>query len=489
MFILKNGIITHNSGANHVLGATLTVALPLTKRLNVRTGTHIIWGTSNADSRGIDAFKKVLQNPEGYDCLKFRNVWRQLEKGKEYLQYIPTNPFEFLIPSWEKEKGVGYFIPTYEIMCLDKDGNSNRDKAYDLIMEERQKKMESVNNEEDSDVLTYIADHPIYMEEALIVSKGKRFSSNELSRQIVNIETKVIEPLIIRGDLEFEKNNKGEVLGVNFYENKKGAISLLEIPEFAEKRANYFYVPLINEIPNKLRIAGIDSIDQGSSDSTGSGSDIACVVKKRFNPNSPLDEMNNTYVAIYNERPKYAKDGWENVLKLLVFTRSVALLEYTKIGIKDYIIDTMKMGRFLAYEPKAPGEKITNYKRNKNKKGMRVTADVIHFYLGLIEEYIRENYRNILFKQLLEQISMYTYEEKTKFDLIAAMGMCEILSAEFREILPQIEEDKPTRKAMRWYHNENGKKVFGIVPDHYKDFGIIDNRIPKYYEQGIPVYN
>jgi hypothetical protein len=219
-----------------------------------------------------------------------------------------------------------------------------------------------------------------------------------------------------------------------------------------------------------------------SSDSAGAGSNLGCVVKKRLNPNNPLDPNNNSYVALYNERPKYAKDGWENVIKLLVFTRSIGLLEYTKIGIKDYIVDTLKLGKFLAYEPKAPGEKINNYKRNKHKKGLKVTSDIIHFYLGLIEEYLRENYNKILFKELLDQLSLYSFEEKTKYDLIAAMGMCEILSAEFRDVLPTIVKEENKRRAMKWYIDYDGRRKFGVPPDFNPDFPIIDNKVKLFYD-------
>ena len=477
-----NIIALEESGSNPKLDKMIGIAESNTRRGTVKTGIILGWGTSNEDSRGIETFKKVLTNPTVYDAISFENVWRNVEKGKEYIKHIPRNPFRYLIPEDSQAKGVGYFIPTYDIKCLDEFGNPDREKAYDEIIKERNKKIQGVG-EEDTSVLAYIADHPIYMEEALIVSKGKRFSSNELSRQIVNIETKVIEPNIIRGDLEFTKDNKGNITGVNFYENKKGVIKLLEIPEFAEKISNYYHVSLLNEIPDKLRVAGIDSIDQGSEDSSGNGSNLGCVVKKRFNPNNPLDSYNNCYVAIYNERPKYAKDGWENVIKLLVFTRAIGLLEYTKIGIKDYVVDTLKLGKFLAYEPKAPGEKITTYKRNKHKKGLKVTADIINFYLGLIEEYLRENYQKILFKELLEQLSMYSFEEKTKYDLIAAMGMCEILSAEFRDILPTVAKEENIRKAMKWYIDYDGKRKFGVPPDFMSDFPILDNKIPLYYDR------
>jgi hypothetical protein len=473
-----NIIALEESGSNPKLDKMIGIAESNTRRGTIKTGVIFGWGTSNEDSRGIETFKKVLTNPLVYDAIAFDNVWRSVENGKEYIEQIPRNPFKYLIDDDNNvTKGVGYFIPTYDIKCLDEFGNPDREKAYDEIIAERNKKIIGVGDD-DSSVLAYIADHPIYMEEALIVSKGKRFSSNELSRQIVNIETKVIEPKLYRGDFEFITNAKKDIIGVQFIPYNKGKVSLLEIPNHATKHGNNYQVFLTNDMPDKLYIAGIDSIDQGTEDSAGVGSSLGCLIKKRFDPNDSLNPFNNTYVGLYNERPKYAKDGWEVVLQMLIFYRAIGLLEYTKIGLKDYIVDTMKLGKYLSYEPKAPGEKITNYKRKQNKKGIRITTDIINFYLGLIEEYIRENNKNILFKQLLEQLSMYTFEDKTKYDLIAAMGMCEILSSEFKEILPTTEV-KEVREAMKWYTTSSGKRIFGIPPK--KDiFGNVNNyRTPK----------
>lgn len=470
------------AGVNPKLDKTVQIGESNTRRGTIKTGILAMWGTSNEEAAGIETFKKILQNPVAYGALSFDNVWRNIEKGKEYLHTIPTNPFEYLIHEDEEDqlKGVGYFIPTYEIKKLDEFGNPNRDDAYDEIMKEREKKINAIG-EEDTGVLSYIADNPIYMEEALIVSKGKRFSSNELSRQIVNIETKVIEPEIFRGDIEFVKDNKDNIIGVKFIPFAKGVFKILEHPSHIVKQDGGFFVALDSELPNKRYIAGIDSIDQGTEDSSGQGSSLGALVKKRYDPEKGLDPFGNMYVAIYNERPKYAKDGHENVLKLLLYFKAIGLLEYTKITIKDYIV-SLNLGKFLANEPSAPGEVITNYKRKQFKKGLRITSDIIYFYLNLIEQYIKENHQKILFKELLEQLSSYTYDQKTKYDLVAAMGMCEILSAEFRDVSIRTEEKAVNLLPMRWFTDPyTGVKKFGIPSDMNKDF-MIDNKQVKYLD-------
>lgn len=484
----KNRGWWEESGANSILGPSVMVAIPLVQRLGVKTGIHIMWGTSNEDSRGISAFKDILLKPSKYNALRFRNVWKQVEKGKQYLSLVPSNPFEFLIDPESREPGVGFFVPAYEIDCLDKDGNADREKAYDKIIAEREELL-SNTDDKDADVMTYIADHPIYMEEALITSKGKRFSMPQLSKHLVNVEGGLVQTNETYGYLEYVTNKQKELLGVRFIKSRKGEVCITDIPEYAikEEGTDNLFVPYVNEIPNKLYIAGIDGIDQGKADSSGLGSSMGCVIKKRRDPRSPLNESNNSYIASYLDRPKFVDDAYEQTLCLLLFYRALGLLEYTKKGFKDYVVRDMKLGKFLAFEPSSPGEEIVTFKPNKKRRGLRATTDVIVFYCNLYERYLKDYVQNIKLLELLRQTSAYTMEEKTHYDLIAAVGMCEVLDAELRDILPKVEvQEERKMKKIGYYRDSRGYKRRGVLPDHLQPDYNKDNDptlVPAYREK------
>lgn len=466
LYITDDFIVTHNSGANPVLGKSLSVAEGTTRRGTVKTGIQIIWGTSNEDSRGIDAFRKVLQSPSAYDVLSFENVWEAVRRGEEFLDLVPWNPFDYVLPPGSD--GVGFFIPAYEIKFMDKFGNPDRHKGYNLIMEEREKKLRNVAND-DEDVLQFFADYPLYMEEALMTTKGKRFSSDSLSRHRINIETGIVKPEIHRGSLEYIKEGAA-VVGVRWYDDPVGKLRILEHPEWVIEEGTSRYT-LINDPKRKWRlyIGGIDSIDQGTGDSAGEGSSLAYLIKKRMDKDTFMsDSFSNAYVSLYKERPDKVRDAYDNVLKLMIYFNALSLLEYTKMNIVTHIVDIMKFPQFLATEPSAPGVVIKSWRKNMRRKGIRVTKDVLGFYLGLIDSYIEDYADHIMFKELLDEILDYELEKKTKFDLVASMGMCEILTTELIDSIPiQLHSDQKdiTLGTARWYTDHNGYKKWGTPPN------------------------
>lgn len=478
LYLQKDFTIVHNCGVFQELGGILKKLRPNTIRRSnhgdVKTGFIMMWGTSNTDTRGTESFRAILKNPDLYGCVKFRNVHSAVKDSTDKILNLPRFAFEYMLHHTSDEKGVGHFIPYYDSYYMDDDGNPLRDKSYLAIMETRKRAMELAKEDVDKEnLMREIADHPITMEEALLVSKGRYFTNPMVSRQLVNLETGVVESTMMRGDLTFEKDKNGVIIGVIWYDNPNGLIQILEHPEWAKKDTKGRWIVKIDEDkPWRLNIAGIDSVDQGIDDSAGTGSNLGCVIKKRRPVEDALSATYpETYIALYNHRSHNVKHDYENILKLLLYFNAQALLEYTKVRIRDYIVDEMGFGKFLAYEPDL-SHTISNFKRKKLKKGIRATKDVILFYLGLITEYIDDSCEKILIKDLLDQIANYTYEEKGSYDLIAAMGMCEILATEYRDRLPTKVDSTPQFRSPRWYKDPySGKKVFGVPPEkeQYKE--------------------
>jgi len=89
---------------------------------------------------------------------------------------------------------------------------------------------------------------------------------------------------------------------------------------------------------------------------------------------------------------------------------------------------------------------ITNKtKRIRKKKeliGIPATEAVIKHGLELINMYIADYCDDIDFDEMLEQALNYSYKSKRKFDIIAAMGACEIGDEEMSGINPTVLVDK-----------------------------------------------
>ena len=80
-----------------------------------------------------------------------------------------------------------------------------------------------------------------------------------------------------------------------------------------------------------------------------------------------------------------------------------------------------------------------NTKRNRAQKrliGVPGTENVIKHGLELINTFINDYCYGIDIDEMLEQLLNYSYQEKKRFDIVAALGMCEIADEELSGITP-----------------------------------------------------
>jgi len=161
-----------------------------------------------------------------------------------------------------------------------------------------------------------------------------------------------------------------------------------------------------------IDIGGIDSYDQdeaGASDSLGSA-----IIYRRFaNTNIPSDYV----VAEYTDRPKKKEDFWDGCLKLAVYYNSKMLVEYTKIGILDYF----KRMNALKYLKEKPESAHNPGSRTRNQYGVHMNKQVKSLLEDLIDDYIRENIKEIWFLDLIDELANYGLQNT---DRAMAFGIC-----------------------------------------------------------------
>lgn len=75
-------------------------------------------------------------------------------------------------------------------------------------------------------------------------------------------------------------------------------------------------------------------------------------------------------------------------------------------------------------------------KPTKRLIGIPSTEAVIKHGLELISSFLSDYYYTIDYPEMLEELLKYTYENKRKFDIIAAMGCCEIGDEALTGIVP-----------------------------------------------------
>lgn len=96
--------------------------------------------------------------------------------------------------------------------------------------------------------------------------------------------------------------------------------------------------------------------------------------------------------------------------------------------------------------------------------GVPATEAIIKHGLELINNFVNDYCYSIDIDEMLEQLLKYSWENKRKFDIIAAMEMAEIADEELMNIRPAA-QDKLAKEweNIGWFTNEKGYKEYGVI--------------------------
>lgn len=376
----------------------------------------------------LDGLSEMFYNPEEAGILPYKNTYT----SDGTVQYT------------------GFFIPSYTFMLgskfTDHRGVTNTKKAKEFYETVRKQKSGQA-------LLEYCSEFCFTPEEALLRQGDNIFDAIALSDRITQIRVHKAGIKPRRVALLWDKTEGDELTKVKVFDKVDSNILVYEEPQLDGKD------PYKN-----LYVAGIDSIDQGTEDSATQKdvSDFCIVIKKRaYGAQEPK------YVAIYKERPRDIRTAYDNAMKLLAWYNCKAMLEHSKISIITYFKSKKKDNLFM----KRPKSSLSDIKRgNSQMIGVPATEAIIKHGLELINTFINDYCYSIDSDAILEQLLNYSYENKRKYDIVAAMGMAEIADEELMGFSP-----KPSRSIEKewrdfgWFTNSKGYKQFGVIGD--EDFG------------------
>ena len=368
----------------------------------------------------------IFYNPDAFNVLPFKNY--DSSDGKPELR-------SFFIPAHK-------FALTSEY--LDKRGVTDHIRFKEYYVEQRKK----LSGDK---YLTECAEHCFTPEEALSKTGENMFDAELIAARMAQIMIKKdwTEPqkMLLLWDKTTEKPYQ-KVIG---HESPHGNVLVVEPPMVDDEGNTY----------KNLYVAGIDSIDQGKDDSATDNdvSDFCIVIKKRVRG---MDDPK--YVAIYKDRPKDIRQAYETAHKLLVWYNCNAMLEYTKISIQKFLQERHADDRLM----KRPEFAVSNKARkmgNKKLIGLPGTEAVIKHGLELIQNFLNDYWYTIDYPEILQQLLKYTYSQKRKFDIVAALEMAEIGDEELFGINPtKTVNVEAVWQDIGYYRDENGHMKYGAIP-------------------------
>lgn len=412
-------------GSNPVSRTSWTQGTALVEIGGVRRGIKIGWGTGGDQGPSLTGLSEIFSDPKANNVLPYKNFY----SSDGTVQYT------------------GFFIPAYTFMLgseyTDHRGVTNTEKAKKYYEEQRAAKS-------GKSLLEYCSEYCFTPAEALLRQGDNIFDAIAISDRITQIRIHKMGIKPRRVALLWDKSEGDESLNkVKVYDKVDSNILIYEEPMLDDKD------PYKN-----LYVAGIDSIDQGTEDSATQKdvSDFCIVIKRRaYGLKEPK------YVAVYKERPRDIRLAYDNAMKLLTWYNCKALLEHTKISILTYFKSKKKDNLFM----KRPKSSLSDIKRgNSQMIGVPATETIIKHGLELINTYINDYCYTIDSDMILEQLLNYSYENKRKYDIVAAMSMTEIADEELMGFNP-----KPTHsvekewKDFGWFTNSKGYKQFGVIGD------------------------
>lgn len=416
-------------------------------------GIQVYGGTGGDIGPALEGLKKIYYNPKSYKVLPFRHSWTQDGAIAETGFFIP------------------YFLQSLNPKYMDSRGVCNQTEYKKILTRERNELL-SVPD----DYVKHCAEYCWNAEEAFTLEGQNKFNKTIIANQLANIRLHKIGPKPQVGLLDYTyKNNKHTLDNVDGFRWIPGAgkVQILEHPVWsplykeqidkqkkeAEEQGLEFTPQTYQEM-NDMYVAGIDGIDIGAnqtSKETRDPSDFCIVIKKRaFGMNEPQ------YVAMYKDRPANIREAYKIAMCMCRYYNAKINIEATRMG----MVTWARENKCLQYFMKRPRATLTDIKYGTTKQyGTPATKAIIEQQTDLIADFVEDYGHTIWFEEMLEQLNNYNDENKTKFDIIASLGMVELADQELSGRQPtKVDKEVEEFQDIGYYIDEKGYRHFGAIP-------------------------
>lgn len=335
-------------------------------------------------------------------------------------------------------------------------------------------------------LITYSAEYCYNAEEAFSLEGDNKFNKINIAEQLTRIRVLKETPKIETGYIEYKFKNgehdEKNIDGFKWIQDDRSKIHILEHPiwtlqNITDEESGNVIKAYPKEPLRGLYVIGVDGIDIGTTQTspyTKNASDYCLVVKKRV---YGIEEPK--YVAIYKDRPSDVREAYKITIKLAQYYNAIINIEATRQSIIPWARDKKYLNLFMHRPKSTLADKI----RNTNKQyGTPATAVIISHQTDLIADYVNDYCHTIWFEDMLDELNRYTDENKTRFDIIAAMGMAELADEELSGVVPKlVEVKKDSWQDFGYYIDDNGYKRYGQIPKQNNQI-LVNNVFEQLYD-------
>ena len=425
-----------------------------------RFGIKIVGGTGGDSGANLEGLKDIYYNPQAYDVLPYRH------------QYTQTGELAL----------TGFFVPAFAQVWefLDHRGYCNQTKAKEKLQKSRDK---FLNDPEG--LIQHCAEYCWNAEEAFNLEGDNKFNRILITDQLAEIRLHKRGPRPEHGNLEYifktGKQTKENIEGFKWTKNDSSHLQILEHPiwsnEFKHSPTYKYYDPetignQYNEM-NNLYIAGVDGIDIGANDTskeTRDPSDFCIVILKRA-----MGLQEPQIVAMYKDRPGDEREAFKIAIRLCQYYNAKINIEATRKTFYTWSKDK-GYGNMFVRRPKAT--MTSDLSRSlSNQIGTPATKQIIEQHTSLTANFVEDYCHTIWFEEILQELMSYNDENKTKFDIVASLGMVFLLDQELSQRVPtEVKKEVEAFEDFGYYIDERGYKRWGVIPKTDKELILNDNR-------------
>ncbi|GMO69604.1 MAG: hypothetical protein Nk1A_8780 [Endomicrobiia bacterium] len=316
----------------------------------VKIGIRIGFGTGGDTGHALAGLSKLFYNPELYDILPMRH------------NYTKTGEYAL----------TGFFIPSYRIVVkdeqtgeplMDKRGFTDSKKGQEYYNKHRDRL-----STDPEGYMIYCAEYCFTPDDALALEGDNQFNRVLLVDQLAEIKQFKRGPKIERGYLEYNFDGRAHIeqniQGFKWIPSQSSKLQIIERPLKDESGKPY----------RNLYVCGIDGIDLGKSETSTATKDpsdfCVTVFRRAFGVQPPM------FVALYKDRPNDIREAYKTALKLCEWYNCQAVLENSKISIRQFFQEKNKANKYLMRRPRATmTDSLTG---NSRQFGAPATETIIH---------------------------------------------------------------------------------------------------------------
>lgn len=167
-------------------------------------------------------------------------------------------------------------------------------------------------------------------------------------------------------------------------------------------------------------------------------------------------------MCIYKDRPNEIRTAYKIAMCLIRYYNCKVNVEATRVG----FINWARYSNQLKWFMRRPQATLQNIKNGNSKSyGTPATGPIIEMQTDLIADFVEDYCHTIWFEEVLDQLVRYNPDNKTKFDIIAALGMALLADQELTGRVPMIVQPVDEEfEDFGYYIDENGYRQWGVIP-------------------------